>query len=628
MTTGNNESATTTGTSTGTGSNTTTLPFFYYHPDITILKEIIIPTHQYGMKQPVSGITTTTTASSSNNNNNSYNKIYRCSHTSKCNGNTTMIFSIYLPRMYYIQSQSYSSNSNTSASASDSTTSNSTKSPLLTLPCIYYLSGLTCTDENFIQKGNIISVCNVLNQYHCCLIIPDTSPRGSNVPDDPNNAYDLGHGAGFYLNATQEPWNEYYQMETYIVKELPTTIESIFHISKEYKSMIGHSMGGHGVFTLGFKYSHEYISLSTFAPICYPTQCPWGQKAFTNYLGSIENGTEYDAYLLLQTFNTKTKYDNLLIDVGMDDEYYIGEGGSTSKQLYIDEFEALAKRVNQPITVRRHVGYDHSYHFIASFIIDHIEYHMKYIQPVMNTIRIQTQSLLGINSSSDSGNDTTTTPTTTTISTTKDVQPITCYAMVARGPKVPLVHEQIIVAPPKHNEVRVKVYANALCHTDIYTLDGCDPEGLFPCILGHEAGAIVEAVGDGVTTLQIGDHIIPCYTPQCAKPSCIFCMSPKTNLCPSIRNTQGQGLMPDGTSRFTDRNGNSIYHFMGCSTMSQYTVLAEISCAKIAVEAPLDIVCLFGCGVATGLGAVLNTCQVQPGSSVAVFGLGAVVRIL
>jgi Zn-dependent alcohol dehydrogenase len=127
-------------------------------------------------------------------------------------------------------------------------------------------------------------------------------------------------------------------------------------------------------------------------------------------------------------------------------------------------------------------------------------------------------------------------------------------------------------------------------------------------------------------TLQPGDHVIPCYTPQCAKPSCIFCMSPKTNLCPQIRSTQGRGVMPDGTSRFTDAHGQPIYHFMGCSTMSEYTVLAEISCAKIAKEAPLDKVCLFGCGVATGLGAVLNTCQVEPGSSVAVFGLGAVVR--
>jgi S-(hydroxymethyl)glutathione dehydrogenase/alcohol dehydrogenase len=161
-------------------------------------------------------------------------------------------------------------------------------------------------------------------------------------------------------------------------------------------------------------------------------------------------------------------------------------------------------------------------------------------------------------------------------------------------------------------------------HTDVYTLDGDDPEGLFPSILGHEAGCIVESVGEGVTSVKIGDHVIPCYTPQCGESSCIFCMSPKTNLCPSIRATQGKGVMPDGTVRFKDKNGEPIYHFMGCSTMAEYTVLSEISCAKIDDAAPLEKVCLFGCGVSTGLGAVLNTCKVEPGSSVAVFGLGAV----
>jgi len=168
------------------------------------------------------------------------------------------------------------------------------------------------------------------------------------------------------------------------------------------------------------------------------------------------------------------------------------------------------------------------------------------------------------------------------------------------------------------------VIANALCHTDVYTLDGLDPEGLFPCILGHEAGCIVESVGEGVTTVKPGDKVIPCYTPQCNQAACIFCRSPKTNLCPTIRGTQGQGVMPDGTKRFKDKDGKEIYHFMGCSTMSEYTVLAEISCAKIADDAPLEKVCLLGCGVSTGWGAVLNTCKVEYDSSVAVFGLGAV----
>ena len=202
---------------------------------------------------------------------------------------------------------------------------------------------------------------------------------------------------------------------------------------------------------------------------------------------------------------------------------------------------------------------------------------------------------------------------------------IKCKAMIARAPKQPLTLEEITVDPPKAGEVRVKVIANALCHTDVYTLDGCDPEGLFPCILGHEAGAIVESVGEGVLSLKPGDHVIPCYTPQCCEAQCIFCQSPKTNLCPKIRGTQGKGVMPDGTIRLHDADGNDIFHFMGCSTMSEYTVLAEISCAKIPDEAALDKVCLFGCGVSTGLGAVWNTCKVEVNSTVAVFGLGAVV---
>jgi len=201
-------------------------------------------------------------------------------------------------------------------------------------------------------------------------------------------------------------------------------------------------------------------------------------------------------------------------------------------------------------------------------------------------------------------------------------KPITCKAAVAWEPKTPLDVTDIQVAPPQAGEVRVKVIANALCHTDIYTLDGHDPEGLFPCVLGHEATAIVESVGEGVTTVTTGDVVIPCYTPQCSQHECIFCQSPKTNLCPTIRGTQGQGLMPDGTSRLS-KNGQPIYHFMGCSTFAEYAVIAEISAAKIHPGADLNQMCLLGCGVATGWGAVFNNCKMEPGCSVAVFGLGA-----
>jgi len=203
-------------------------------------------------------------------------------------------------------------------------------------------------------------------------------------------------------------------------------------------------------------------------------------------------------------------------------------------------------------------------------------------------------------------------------------EPINCKAMVAFGVN-DLREVEIVVAPPKAGEVRVKVVANALCHTDIYTLSGQDPEGLFPCILGHEAGAIVEAVGEGVTSVKVGDHVVPGYTAHCKSSGCIFCQSPKTNLCPAIRSTQGAGHMPDGTSRFSLKSdGSKIFHFMGCSTFAEYSVLAEISCAKVNEKADLKKMCLLGCGVSTGLGAVWNTTKVEPFSSVAVFGLGAV----
>lgn len=194
-------------------------------------------------------------------------------------------------------------------------------------------------------------------------------------------------------------------------------------------------------------------------------------------------------------------------------------------------------------------------------------------------------------------------------------------AAVAWEAGKPLTLEEIEVAPPKAGEVLVRIVATGVCHTDAFTLSGADPEGFFPRILGHEGGGVVEEVGEGVTSVSPGDHVIPLYTAECGE--CKFCKSGKTNLCGAVRETQGQGLMPDGTSRFS-KDGTDLYHYMGTSTFSEYTVVPEVSLAKVNKEAPLDKVCLLGCGVTTGIGAVFNTAGVEEGSTVAVFGLGAI----
>ncbi len=194
-------------------------------------------------------------------------------------------------------------------------------------------------------------------------------------------------------------------------------------------------------------------------------------------------------------------------------------------------------------------------------------------------------------------------------------------AAVAIEAGKPLEITEVDVQGPKDGEVLVRMVATGVCHTDAFTLSGADPEGIFPSILGHEGGGIVEEVGAGVTSVNVGDHVIPLYTPECGE--CSFCRSGKTNLCQKIRVTQGQGLMPDGTTRFS-MNGQDLFHYMGTSTFSEFSVMPEISIAKINPEAPLDKVCLLGCGITTGIGAVLNTAKVEQGSTVAVFGLGGI----
>ena len=194
-------------------------------------------------------------------------------------------------------------------------------------------------------------------------------------------------------------------------------------------------------------------------------------------------------------------------------------------------------------------------------------------------------------------------------------------AAVAHKAGDPLTIETVQLEGPKAGEVLIEVKATGICHTDAFTLSGADPEGLFPSILGHEGAGIVVEIGEGVTSVKPGDHVIPLYTPECRQ--CEYCLSGKTNLCQAIRETQGQGVMPDGSSRFSI-GGEKLYHYMGTSTFANFTVLPEIALAKIREDAPFDKVCYIGCGVTTGIGAVINTAKVEPGSNVVVFGLGGI----
>ena len=195
-------------------------------------------------------------------------------------------------------------------------------------------------------------------------------------------------------------------------------------------------------------------------------------------------------------------------------------------------------------------------------------------------------------------------------------------AAVAMEAGKPLEVMEVNLEGPKAGEVMVEIKATGICHTDDFTRSGADPEGLFPAILGHEGAGVVVEVGPGVTSVKVGDHVIPLYTPECRQ--CASCLSGKTNLCTAIRNTQGQGLMPDGTSRFSMLDGTPIHHYMGCSTFSNYTVLPEIAVAKVREDAPFDKICYIGCGVTTGIGAVINTAKVEIGAKAVVFGLGGI----
>ena len=230
------------------------------------------------------------------------------------------------------------------------------------LPVLYWLSGLTCTDENFMQKAGALKVAAELGLI---IVAPDTSPRGADVPDDPEGAWDFGLGAGFYINATQAPWSEYYHMYDYVTNELPALIEKHLPVSNK-RSISGHSMGGHGALICALREPQRYQSASAFSPISQPTQCPWGEKAFSNYLGAQrETWGEWDASLLMAK---ATQHVPMLVDQGEADSFL-------AEQLKPAALQDAAERAGYPLTLRMQPGYDHSYYFIASFIDEHLRFH-------------------------------------------------------------------------------------------------------------------------------------------------------------------------------------------------------------------------------------------------------------
>lgn len=235
------------------------------------------------------------------------------------------------------------------------------------VPVLYWLSGLTCTDENFMQKAGAQRVAAELG---LAIVAPDTSPRGDGVPDDPEGAYDLGLGAGFYLNATQAPWDRYYRMYDFAVSELPSMIEEHFPVSHR-KSVSGHSMGGHGALTIALKNPQAYCSVSAFSPICNPVNVPWGQKALGAYLGADQaHWPDYDASMLM---SRSQQHLPCLVDQGLADNFL-------DEQLRPEALLAAAEASDYPLELRQHPGYDHSYYFIASFIEDHLRFHARYLK--------------------------------------------------------------------------------------------------------------------------------------------------------------------------------------------------------------------------------------------------------
>jgi len=447
---------------------------------------------------------------------------------------------------------------------------------------VFWLSGLTCTDENFSQKAGAFETAATLGLL---LVMPDTSPRGEGVPDEAPKTYDFGVGAGFYLNATTEKYKTHYNMLRYVTEELPEIVKCELPAKPGHVGIMGHSMGGHGALTIALKNPGVYKSVSAFAPICNPTESPWGKKAFPLYLGADEAAwKEYDAVELIKKYEGPPL--RLLVDQGTSDNFL-------KAQLKPETLKSACDEKGVALTLRMQEGFDHSYFFIQSFVKDHLHFHAAQLSGVVRWCPDAGSNMAACYGDKAAEKSAT------------EGQDIDCLAAVALEPKKPLELLRVKVAPPQKGEVRIKTIAVALCDTDKHTLSGEDPEGLFPAILGHEASGIVESVGEGVTDFAPGDHVIP--------------WRPDT----SVQQFTGGVMSSDGKSRFSYEE-KPIHHFMGTSFFAEYSVLHAVSLAKIRRDAPLEKVCLLGSGISTGWGAVWNTAQVGKGAIAAVFGIGAV----
>eukprot|EP00913_Durusdinium_trenchii_P017502 g16445.t1 len=536
-------------------------------------------------------------------------------------------------------------------------------------PGVIWLSGLTCTDESLAQRAS--SALEFAQELQLILIMPDTSPRGEGVPDEDPKAFDVGIGASFYVNATTEKYKKHYQMLDYITQELPSMVAAKLPLLQSRLGIMGHSMGGHGALVAALRYPELYRSVSAFAPIVHPTESPWGQKAFSLYLGEDHKAwAAYDTLELLKRYKGPPK--RLLVDQGLADPFL-------SEQLKPGLLKALCDEKGLALTLRNQQDYDHSYYFISSFIQDHLKYHASFLTGVLKWCpdpehplaasvysvdpaldeSLEDETLEEVKDEVDTSAEKVAeqpseepAPDEVEKAASKAGNPESSHLEVLDGeclaavcfeePSLKLV--KIQVSPPGPGEVRLRIVAAAPSLQKTHS-----QERSFPRILGVEAAAVVEDVGEGVEEFQPGDHVIPCFYANCGRcsriPTCkMTSCSSQDNFCESIQRFASRGLMRDETTRFS-YGSTEIFHFQGCSAFSEYTVVHAQSLVKIrkdlhqpplflqcfmlklsglSQDAPLEVACLLGGGVAAALGMVWRVAALPYGCPVgAVFGLQA-----